>query len=388
MDPLVNNKSNNQIPINGQRFRPGMGQTRASGYGTGAQAPAFSSATGLPAAQPIEPMPGASSALPPLPPAPSSDFTPDLNEKDDIVLADPPAKKSPNKLLLGILGVLIVVAAFVGGMFVGKMILGDNNQLACETSGTLPAPSDTPAPSSNPSVLSAAETAELSEKVSYLLMGASADVPASSEYLTLGAPSGFRKLTSLTNNALTDAEKLDIAIYSLSSEYEPVETEDGVAKSAVAVESVKARYLEIFGTELVESASAVCEGWHVLTEDSTQYVIGSCPETHIMSADLVLKENFALDENGDAVATVIVGSSINDANEYDTEPADAIPNGIYNDFADSAQKTIVTPKTDFASEEEFSAFTITPENASQFTAYQFIFEETDSGFVFREVKKA
>ena len=386
MDPLVNNNSsNNQIPISGQRLRPRTVSARASGYGTGAQAPVTPGSTGLPTAQAIEPAPANSSAVPPLPPAPNPDFTPDPNEKGDIILGDPQPKKSPNKVLLGALAVAAIAAAFVGGMFVGKAVLGDDNQLACETSGSLPAPSDTPTPSSAPKTLTDDEIASLSNKVSYLLMGASAEVPPSSEFLTLNGIPGFRKLPAITSNNLTDADKLDIAIYSLNTEFETSENTDDEAVPAqtISVDLVQNRYAELFGSDLVEADSTVCEGWHVLSEDQSQYLINSCPEEAVIDTDLVLKSDFELDESGDAVATIIVGSALNDL----AETADPALNGIYNDFAASTEKSIVTPKTDFASEEEFTAFTITSENASEFTTYRLTFEAIDSGFIFKSAAK-
>ena len=290
--------------------------------------------------------------------APAREITPVENPVEDFEpVTSPtaqPAKSGAGGKILGVLVALIfIVAAFAGGLYVGKnwdSIFKPAPEKPVET------------PASDTRDLSAAEIKDLSNKVSYLMMA-----NAGTENFTMDY---YRFLPSVVNNALTDADKLEIAVYSLRNEYVVAE---GSAESSIPAARVESRFKEIFGANPVYAEAVHCPGYK-LSEDKTNYLIGSGCGGVTDNVDLLYKQDYYY-KDGSAYVDIAVGS------KFAALDDNTALNTIYNNYYAALNKAAYKAFADFASLEDFNNFVINADNASNFTRYSLRFDaDTDGNF--------
>ena len=362
----------------GQRYR-GNGQLRASGFTANA------------AQAPNAPAPNISAPNAPVPAAPDAPVSlaqpivPTSIDDAPIIINNDTKKSSSNKTTI-IVTILVVIVAFAAGIAVGHLLFNNDNK---NIGGTNNVQTPEPTAETKSSELTAEEKTDLSKKVSWLLMAESAEVPATAESLRID---DYRNmLPKVTGNNLIDSDKLGLVVYSLQDKYTD-EVAEYTDKNGAKIEGytvgpskdeVNKRYKEIFGTSPAHASSAddFCPRY-AFDEARGAYLISTaCGGSTGGIFDLLYKSNFELTDDG-ATATVAVGSSTAATTESEAP-------GVYNDYRASTTKTLLTPASDFSTPEELAAFTITSDNADQFTQYQFVFTQDDSGnFVFKQVKKA
>ncbi len=350
MDPLTRNQGV-------QRPRPTAGVRGQTYHSAQARSTAYAnrSAMAPSASRPAQPIaqatnPGQSAYAS----APAREITPTLDPIENFEPITPTSnkpKKSGGKIIGVIVAIIFAIAMFGCGILVGQnwdnIFKQTKEEKPVETSKT------------NSRDLSATEIKTLSDKVSYLMM---ADADTESFKMSY-----YRFLPSVVNNTLTDADKLEIAVYSLRSEY--LNGENG--SQTIAASRVEARYKELFGRELTFVEAVYCPGY-TLSEDKQTYNIGSGCGGTTDNMDLLYKQNYYF-ENDYAYVDIVVGSVFTAAGE------DTSKNTIYNDYYTSTKKNTYKTIADFASLEEFNNFTISSDNADSFTHYSLKFAEDENG---------
>lgn len=356
MDPLTRNngvqRPKTTAGVRGQTYRSAQARaayaSRAQSYNSAAQSAQTQAQTQPQTARPVNPAYAT---------APAREITPTVEPAENfeaVSYADATNKtaKGGNKLIAVIITLVVAIVAFVGGLFLGQ---NWDNFFAAKTE-------EKPAvekPEVSFRDLTAAEQQDLSDKVAYLMLA-----DKGSDFIKMGY---YRLLPSVVSNVLTDADKLQIAIYSLRDEY----TDTGAAKT-ISSARVSARYQEVFGTDLVYVESAYCPGY-TLSTDGTLYTITDGCGGFSDDSDLLYKEAFYFKDDY-AYADIAVGSVYLDASGEDLGV-----DTIYTDFFKSTSKSVYKTGTDFASLEDFSAFTINADNSANFALYTLRFKADDSG---------
>ena len=203
-------------------------------------------------------------------PSAAREITPVVEPMDDFEPVNPdapapaPAPKSGHKALGILLSIILIIAAFTGGVFVGMN--WDKIFKKTETAST--------EPTAETRDLTETEISALSKKVDYLTMSRTVD-----SSLIAGDQLLF---INLANNTLTDSDRLLVTITSLSDEY--ARTNAGCANTAeestncadssatISAERVASRYYELFGKNLVYVESSRCPSY-ILSEDKATYIV-------------------------------------------------------------------------------------------------------------------
>ena len=352
MDPLTRNQGVQRprptAGVRGQTYR--SAQARSAAY---ANRSATGMATSSAAPRPAQP----AATEQPAYTAPAREITPTIDPVEDFQPITPETNKpksSGGKIAGVIIAIIVVMAMFGCGILVGQnwdKIFKKTEETPVET------------PKANDRNLSAAEIKTLSDEVSYLMMADSGVESFGMGY--------YRLLPSVVNNTLTNADKLEITVYSLRSEYLSGDN----TEQTISATRVEARYKELFGEDLAFVESAYCPGY-TLSEDKQTYKIGSgCGGTND-NIDLLYKQSYYF-KSGYAYVDIAVGSAFAASNE------DTSKNTIYNDYYTSTAKTVYKTIADFASLEEFNNFMITADTADGFTRYSLRFaEDGNGGFYF------
>ena len=373
MDPLTRNQGAQRpqtVGVRGQTFQNMQAARSASYAARPAAARPLTASRPMATARPIS----ASAATRPLGAAPrpaagpayanqtfantpAREITPTLDPVDNFEpaatsVAKESKKSSSNKVVSIVFVIIAVLAAFAGGIFLGKN--WDNIFKKTEEQPVVEKPK------AESRDLSSVEIKALSDKVAHLVMADSGSDFIKMDY--------YRLLPSVVNNTLTDADKLQIAVYSLRNEYI---TAPDKAESTIATARVEARYKELFGTDLVYVESAYCPNYS-LSEDKANYVIGSGCGGGSDNVDMLYKQDYYF-KDGFAYVDIAVGSIFANQNSDD-----ATKNTIYTNYYSASDKNPYKTFADFSSLEEFNNFTISTENASAFTHYSLKFELDES----------
>ena len=222
-------------------------------------------------------------------------------------------------------------------------------------------------------VLTAAEEADLSAKISYYAAAVWDGQPAEAVSLTIDEPVVGELFKRFVTNSLTDSDKISITVNSLKDEYQEtgMGAQDTKKTYSLPIARVTERYMSLFGTEVPATAEGYdfCPGF--MRDDAARvYYVGTCCGGTGLDWSLLYKESFNV-ENGVANAFIRLGSHVMDSA---TEQA-----AIYNDYLDSATKGLYRTQAELGGAEAAVNFRIDGTNFENFAQYRVTFSKNANG---------